>query len=131
MADVLQALRDWLSPVVLPILGVIYTWIKTNDRDNAEQIKAVASDLGDKISAHDDRLNQLSGRVESLAAHQVHLPTHGEVTDIKERLARLESTAESQGRSLESLATDVRATRGAIETVRDFLMAHPIPKGKS
>jgi predicted nucleic acid-binding Zn-ribbon protein len=130
MADVLQTAREWFSPV-MTILGVVYTWIRTQDSDNSARIETAEKKLGTAISAQAAQVGSLVSRVDVLETNQKHMPTHADIADMRERLAKLESGSAAHQQALEAARNEQRATRDAIESVRDFLLKNTLQKGKS
>lgn len=77
-------------------------------RDNYKQLVEI-------ISEHTTQLAEQQLQIESIRNEQRHMLTHRDVSELQQRLASLESTSKSQSEEL-------RATRHAIEWVRDFLV---------
>ena len=113
-------LLPWFNPV-MAIASLIYTWVATRDKDNSKHIKAVEDALSKRIADHAVQLSEQRLTIEGIKAEQRHMPTHRDISALQERLAGIERMGAMQ-------AEQIKAVFGSIESLREFLLANPIPK---
>lgn len=123
MADPLDTAREW-GIAALTVINLLFTWLRTRNTDNIDRVRAVETRLSESVESNANRLTTLVSRVDVIETRQAHLPSHTEMADIKQRLAGLEATSKAQQAAFEGLTTETRATRAAIESVRDYLLTH-------
>lgn len=117
----LAELLPFFNPA-LSVATLIYTWVATRDKDNTVHIKAVEEALSRKIAEHAAEQRTQGLLIESIKSEQRHAPTHRDLTELQARLAGVEARTQTT-------ADEVKATRLTIESVRDFLLQHPIQGG--
>lgn len=95
--EIVKVFLQVLGTLVLPLVGIAYTWVATRDKDNSMHIKAVEAALNEAIARHQSRIEQLEVNLR-------HLPRADQFADMKGEMRALQS-------SQEALMRDVAATR--------------------
>lgn len=106
--EVVKVALQVLGTLVLPLVGIVYTWVATRDKDNSMHIKAVEAALNDAIARHQSRIEQLEVSMR-------HLPRADEFSDMKGEMRAMQAAQEA-------LLRDVTATRTAVTRIENFLM---------
>lgn len=106
--EIVKVFLQVLGTLVLPLVGIAYTWVATRDKDNSMHIKAVEAALNEAIARHQSRIEQLEVNLR-------HLPRAEQFADMKGEMRALQS-------SQEALMRDVAATRSSVTRVENFLM---------
>ena len=106
--EIVKVTLQVLGTLILPLVGIAYTWVATRDKDNSMHIKAVEVTLNNAIAAHQSRIEQLEVNLR-------HLPRAEELADVKGEMRAMQATQEA-------LMRDVSATRSSVTRIEGYLL---------
>lgn len=104
-----NALRFWMDIAhwVALIALAVWGYLRTRDKDNAQAIKLVSTELATFIQAVTRDHQDTNSRVTVLEVLVKNLPTDQEVSHIGSDVASVRATLKGQGQLLESIGRQV------------------------